>query len=101
MDLGLYTGLAALAVVAVEQTLKILPVPFTDLANRYPVATNIVLSCAASIWVADIHWSFANWRVVLGNVFTIAVVAALTYNQLVKPSALKKLETPAPVLPSK
>lgn len=85
MEFGLITrvaGLAALAVVAVEQLLKLkfIPVAF---ANRYPVVTNLVLSLGASllaVWqdfVQPVVWT--DWVLLVA---TVAVVAAVVYNQL-------------------
>lgn len=80
------TALAALAVVAVQQILKlnIVPVYF---ANKYPVLTNIALSAVASVvvtWQTAInlvHWQ--EWAVYVG---TISVLAAITYNMTIKHS---------------
>lgn len=92
MDLTQLTALSALAVVAVEEILKLKVVPL-QFANKYPVVVNVLLSILASIFVVKADWSFANWRGVLLNVATIAVVAAVTYNQLVGKSAeLKSME---------
>lgn len=96
MDLAYFTGLAAMAVLFVEQALKMIPTSFTDLANKYPVATNIILSIIASIVVTPVVWTVGNWKQVIVNVGAIALVAALGYTQLVKKSALKNLETTVP-----
>lgn len=87
MEIEFFTrvaGLSALAVVAVQQILKLnfIPVGF---ANKYPVPTNIVLSAVAAIivvWQTSIQpvvWT--DW-LILGA--TISVVAAIVYNQLIK-----------------
>lgn len=78
------TALAALAVVAVQQILKlnIVPVYF---ANRYPVYTNIVLSLVASVVV---QWqnlvNLVGWQEWVLHVATVAVVAAVTYNMTLR-----------------
>lgn len=81
------TALAALAVVAVQQILKlnVIPVYF---ANKYPVFTNIFLSAVASVVVT---WKTAvalvtptEWVV---YVATVSVLAAITYNMTLRNSA--------------
>lgn len=80
------TALAALAVVAVQQILKlnVIPVYF---ANKYPVLTNIVLSVIASVVVT---WKTAVNLVNVGQwiayVATVSVLAAVTYNMTLKNS---------------
>lgn len=80
------TALAALSVVAVQQILKlnIIPVFF---ANKYPVATNVVLSIIASIIVqyqtALVLNTLVEW---VSYVATVAVVAAVTYNMTLRNS---------------
>lgn len=80
------TALAALAVVAVQQILKlnIVPVYF---ANKYPVMTNFALSIIASIVVT---WQTAivlvGWVQWVSYVATVAVLAAITYNMTLKNS---------------
>jgi hypothetical protein len=81
-----WTALAALAVVLVQQILKLNVIPLY-FANKYPVATNIILSVVAAIvvnWktVMNLH-TWVNWVV---EVATISVVAALTYNMTLKNS---------------
>lgn len=77
------TGLAALAVLAVHQILKLNAIPVA-FANKYPVPTNILLSIVASVivvWQTAIDPDgFKEW---LGLVTIIAVVAAIVYNQLI------------------
>lgn len=85
--------LAAGAVVLVQELLKLRIVPLS-LANRYPVPTNIVLSIIAAVVVvreANVQLGgLHDWLVLVG---TIAVVAALTYNQLLgKWQDLRSLE---------
>lgn len=81
-----YTALAALAVVAVQQILKlnVIPVYF---ANKYPVATNIILSVLATLIVT---WQdlvkVVGWQQWVVEIATISVVAALTYNMTLKNS---------------
>lgn len=81
-----WTALAALAVVAVQQILKlnVIPVYF---ANNYPVATNVVLSVIASaIANASSKIALTNVWQWLTYVATVSVVAAITYNQTLKQS---------------
>lgn len=97
--MDLYIGLAATAVLLVEQILKSIPAPFFDLANKYSVATNVVLSILASIFITPVVWDLTNWRAVLVNVGSISLVAGLAFVTLVKNSGLRKLEKtqqPAP-----
>lgn len=80
------TALAALAVVAVQQILKLNVVP-VFFANKYPVITNIVLSVVASVivtWqnlIALVSWT--EWVVYVG---TVSVLAAITYNMTLRNS---------------
>lgn len=81
------TALAALAVVAVQQILKlnVIPVYF---ANKYPVATNVVLSIIASIIVnMQTTVNLVGWVSWVVYVATISVVAAVTYNMTLRNSA--------------
>lgn len=82
-----YTALASLAVVAVQQILKlnVIPVYF---ANKYPLITNVALSIVAALFVS---WqnlahlvTVADW---ITQVAVIAVVAAITYNVTLKNSS--------------
>lgn len=90
-----YTALAALAVVVVQQILKLNVVP-VFFANKYPVLTNVLLSIAAAVVV---EWSklialhsVVNW---LAEIGVISVVAAITYNATVKNSAVvQRLSNP-------
>ena len=84
--------LAAGAVTLATQVLKLKIIPI-QFANKYPVPTNIILSVVASIFILPLHWSMANLGADLVQVATIAVIAALTYNQLLaRWSELKALE---------
>jgi len=82
-----WTALAALAVVVVQQILKLnlIPVYF---ANKYPVLANVILSIIASIVVnmatvaVALHTAW-QW---IAYAATVSVVAAITYNMLVKNS---------------
>lgn len=80
------TALAALAVVAVQQILKlnVIPVYF---ANKFPVFTNILLSIIASVIVS---WQTAinlvEWKDWLVYVGTVSVLAAITYNMTLRNS---------------
>jgi hypothetical protein len=94
MDFSLYVGLAALAVVIVQQILKLKLIPLT-FANRYPVPTNIILSTVAAFIVV---WQQGALPSNLGEwvmlVATISVVAAITYNQLLERwNDLRAMET--------
>lgn len=87
MDFSQYTALAALAVVAVQQILKlnVIPVYF---ANQFPVITNIILSIIAAIVVnyqnlVDLH----TWKDWVVQIAVISVVAAITYNATLRNSA--------------
>lgn len=68
-------------VLLVQQILKdkVIPLKF---ANDHPVPTNIVLSVLATLWLVPLTWDWSNWQQVLVQVGTVAVVAALAYNQL-------------------
>lgn len=80
------TALAALAVVAVQQILKlnIIPVYF---ANRFPLLTNVLLSTIASVVVT---WNTAlqlvGWTEWVAYIATISVLAAITYNMTLRNS---------------
>lgn len=80
------TALAALAVVAVQQILKLNVIPLY-FANKYPVFTNIALSIIAAIVVT---WQTAITLVGVGAwiayVGTVSVLAAITYNMTIKNS---------------
>lgn len=80
------TALAALSVVAFQQILKLDVIP-VYIANKFPLATNILLSFTAAIIV---QWQTAltlttpvDWVV---YVAMISVVAAITYNMTLKNS---------------
>lgn len=96
------TLLAAGGVALAVQFLKLNFVP-VGFANRHPVPTNIVASVVAAllaVWVGPLNpVSWTDW---LGVVGTIAVVAALVYNQLLgRWAALKAAEGPGrPVVAS-
>lgn len=80
------TALAALAVVAVQQILKlnVIPVYF---ANRYPVITNIVLSIIASVVVTyKTAVNLVTWQQWVTYVATVSVLAAVTYNMTLRNS---------------
>lgn len=78
------TALAALAVVAVQQILKLNVVPLS-FANRYPVLTNILLSAIAAVvvtWQTAVALvSVTEWVIYIA---TISVVAAITYNNTLR-----------------
>lgn len=77
--------LAGLAVMAVQQILKLKAVPI-GIANRYPVPTLIVLSVVASflaVWNDNVTRPHV-WTSWVQLVATVAVVAAVTYNMTIK-----------------
>ena len=80
------TALAALAVVVVQQVLKLNVVP-VYFANKYPVVTNVALSILAAIVVS---WQTAvnlvGWLQWVVYVATISIVAAVTYNMTIRNS---------------
>lgn len=87
------TALAALAVVAVQQILKLRVVPIS-IANKYPVFVNIGLSIVAALVVS---WQTAvnlkNWVEWVVYVATVSVVAAIVYNNTLSNSdQIKSLE---------
>lgn len=96
MDVSYFTyvaGLSALAVVGIQEILKLKIVP-NGFANKYPVVTNILLSAVASVIVV---WQTALqptiWTQWIALIATISIVAAITYNQLIGRSPeLKSLE---------
>lgn len=80
------TALAALAVVAVQQILKlnVIPVYF---ANKYPVLTNVLLSAVASVivtWQTAIN--LVDWKEWVVYVATVSVLSAVTYNMTLRNS---------------
>jgi hypothetical protein len=80
------TALAALAVVAVQQILKLNVIP-VFFANKYPVLTNVLLSAIAAVIVT---WQTAitlvGWVEWVVYVATISVLAAITYNMTLRNS---------------
>jgi len=81
------TGLAALAVVVVQQILKLNVVP-VYFANNHPVITNVVLSIIASVVVSwKTALTFVHWYQWAAYVGLVAVVAAMTYNVTIKQDA--------------
>ena len=81
------TMVAAAATVVGTQILKsnLIPVRFQD----YPVPTAAVTSAVATyIALNSQHFVFAwhNWTQALGTFVTVFLVAALTYNHIVKPA---------------
>lgn len=80
------TALAALAVVAVQQILKlnVIPVYF---ANKYPVFTNIALSIIASVVVTyKTAVNIIGWQQWVVYVASVSVLAAIVYNMTLKNS---------------
>jgi hypothetical protein len=84
------TALAALAVVAVQQILKLNVVP-VYFANKYPVLTNIALSIIASVVVTyKTAITLVGWQQWVAYVATVSVLAAVTYNMTIKNSSAIK-----------
>jgi len=80
------TALAALAVVAVQQILKlnVIPVYF---ANKYPILTNIILSTIAAVVVTwQTAVSLVDWKDWVVYIATISVLSAITYNMTLRNS---------------
>ena len=85
---------AAGVVLLVQEILKLKIVPLA-FANKYPVPTNIILSVIATIFLVPIHWSLDNIGHLAVQIGTVAVTAAIAYNQLIgKSEELKELEGP-------
>lgn len=86
-------SLAGLAVLAVEQILKLKVVP-VEFANKYPVLTNVLLSIAASLFaVYQDYVQPVVWQDWLLLVVMVVVVAAVVYNNTLRNSPeLRKLE---------
>jgi hypothetical protein len=79
-------------VLLVQQILKLNIVPLA-FANRYPVPTNILLSIVATIVLVPVQWSWDNIGHLAVQVGTVAVTAAIAYNQLLgKWAQLKSIE---------
>lgn len=89
------TLLAALAVVVVQQVLKLNAIPGT-FANRWPVPTNIVLSVLAAVYVDRKDLVVAHtWTQWIGLVATVSIAAAITYNMTIKNwTQLRAMESP-------
>lgn len=80
------TALAVLSVVAVQQIIKlnVIPVYF---ANKYPVFTNLLLSAIASVVVTwQTALTLVDWTSWVAYVGTVSVLAAITYNMIIKNS---------------
>jgi hypothetical protein len=73
---------AAGVVLLVQEILKLQVVP-GSFANRWPVPTNIVLSLVATIAIVRPTFTPDNLPAVAVQVGTIAVIAAIAYNQLI------------------
>ena len=72
---------AAGVVLLVQQILKLNIVPLA-FANRYPVPTNIILSVIATVFLVSINWSLDNIGDLALQIGSVAVIAAIAYNQL-------------------
>lgn len=81
-----YTALASLAVVVVQQILKLNVIPLY-FANKYPVFTNVLLSIIAAVVVS---WQdlvkLDGWVAWVVEIAVISVVAAVTYNMTIRNS---------------
>lgn len=87
MEIEFFThiaGLSALAVVGLQQILKLNFIPVT-FANKYPVPTNILLSLLVSVFVV---WqtslepeTWTEWTLLVA---TVSVVAAIVYNNTLR-----------------
>ena len=83
---------AAGVVLLVQEILKLKIVPLA-FANKYPVPTNIILSVIATIFLVPVDWSLDNIGHLAVQIGTVAVIAAIAYNQLIgKSKELKELE---------
>lgn len=83
---------AAGVVLLVQEILKLKIIPLA-FANKYPVFTNILLSVVATIFLVPVDWSLDNIGHLAVQIGTVAVTAAIAYNQLIgKSPELKSLE---------
>jgi uncharacterized membrane protein len=74
---------AAAVVLLVQQIMKLKVVP-AKFARKYPVPTNIVLSIIATLFIVPVEWSLDSLPQLAVQVGTVAVVAAVAYNQLLE-----------------
>jgi uncharacterized membrane protein len=81
---------AAAVVLVVQEVLKLKVVPVA-VANRFPVVTNIVLSIVATFFLVPVQWDMDNIGYLAVQIGTVAVIAAIAYNQLVE-KLVKPLE---------
>lgn len=87
------TAMAALAVVVIQQVLKlnIIPIYF---ANKYPLTTNVILSAGAAVYVTwQTAVTLSGWVDWVTYVATVSVLAAITYNMTLKNSEAVELAT--------
>ena len=83
---------AAGVVLLIQQILKLNIIPIS-IANKYPVPTNIVLSVIATVIIVPLDWAWGNAGTLALQVGTVAVTAAIAYNQLLaKWDTLKNAE---------
>lgn len=80
LDFATQTALAATAVLIITELLKLVPVQFT---TKYPAWVNAVLSVIAAMIVVAPQFTFVSIGETLATALTVAVVAALAYNQFV------------------
>ena len=79
------TVVAATVVLFVTEAIKHVPVYWT---SKYAVWVNILLSFIGSVVVYGMP-TFTNWLDFITQWLVIAVIAALAYNQIVKPAVTK------------
>lgn len=83
---------AAGVVLLVQEILKLKIIPLA-FANKYPVFTNILLSVVATIFLVPVDWSLDNIGHLAVQIGTVAVTAAIAYNQLIgKSPEIKAME---------
>tara|TARA_B100001250_G_C19069188_1_gene473537 strand:+ start:159 stop:455 length:297 start_codon:yes stop_codon:yes gene_type:complete len=80
------TALAALAVVVVQQILKLDVIPLY-FANKYPLVTNVLLSAVASVVVTwQTALSLTSVWAWLAYIGTLSVLSAVVYNMTLRNS---------------
>lgn len=83
---------AAAVVLVVQEILKLRVVPLA-FANKYPVPTNILLSVIVTFFMVPVQWGLENIGTLLVQIGTVAVIAAIAYNQLLaKSPEIKSME---------
>ena len=79
------TLIASSVVLFVTQALKYVPAEWT---SKYAVWVNIILSIIGTLVIQGVP-TFTTWQEFLVQAGTIAVIAALAYNQLLRPAVAK------------